>query len=355
MEVDDDECEEDENDEKEEEEDEEEEEEEETKEERDDMGLKKDTHNKTFPHPKKPKEHTKALPGSFCEEETLPLLPPLGEQREEGGEEKRGATKHRLLGWNNDIRNYMKRGNMMNEHPSSSSSSPSSPSSPSSASNSLNIGGQPHFEHPSSSASVVIQQEECKQIPLSSSSSSSYSSSSYFSSYMISNSSNCDCDCNCFYLAAHNLRVSPTRQCCRRFPFGALVKALIALSCRQFVRNILDADRGSSSSKEQRMQTAEGRAEEQQLAVAPIEENGSEVYVSSLLAWEIIKRGTVFLFLDDDRKFARFGRNWGNHFVRALNEDVFEVNSVELLNEDMRAEGEREIGAFESFGDGADE
>ncbi|KAH7828859.1 uncharacterized protein MONOS_13455 [Monocercomonoides exilis] len=85
MKVDDDECEENDDD-NEEEEEEEENEKEETKEERDNKCLGKDTHNKT-----------EKLPGSFCGEETLPLLQPLGEQREEGGEGKRGATKHRLL------------------------------------------------------------------------------------------------------------------------------------------------------------------------------------------------------------------------------------------------------------------
>ncbi|KAH7820284.1 uncharacterized protein MONOS_9147 [Monocercomonoides exilis] len=58
----------------------------------------------------------------------------------------------------------------------SSSPSPSSPFSPSSASYALDVGSQPHFEHPSSSASVPMQQEEDRQIPLSSSSSSSFSS-----------------------------------------------------------------------------------------------------------------------------------------------------------------------------------
>ncbi|KAH7831279.1 uncharacterized protein MONOS_11208 [Monocercomonoides exilis] len=119
--------------------------EEEVEEERDNKGLRKGTHNKVFQYPQKPKEYKKTvknltgdelcdtleklekLPGLFCEEETLPLLQPLGEQREEGGEGKRGAAKHRLLGWNNDIRNCLKRRNMMNEH----HPSPSSPLSPS--------------------------------------------------------------------------------------------------------------------------------------------------------------------------------------------------------------------------------
>ncbi|KAH7831644.1 uncharacterized protein MONOS_14644 [Monocercomonoides exilis] len=110
-------------------------------------------------------------------------------------------------------------------------------------------------------------------------------------------------------------------------------KALTEL--RRICEEHLDAKKGASSSKEQRMQMVEDRAEGQQLAVVPIEANGSEVCVSSLLVLDIVKRGTAFFFLDYDWKFARFGRNWGTHFVRAMNNDVFEVNSVELLNEDV--------------------
>ncbi|KAH7828801.1 uncharacterized protein MONOS_14400 [Monocercomonoides exilis] len=101
---------------------------EEEEEERDNKGLEKDTHNKAFPYPQKPKIriHQKQLkkmsgdelhdtfgepeklPGTFCGEETLPLLQPLGEQREEGGEGKRGAAKHHLFCYNDNIRNNVK-------------------------------------------------------------------------------------------------------------------------------------------------------------------------------------------------------------------------------------------------------